>query len=736
MAVKLPDTLVPMADFPSAFAKDVQFTDGENLQDKLDNGKLGSSSSGTGLTTGQAQQLQTAYEHSQSPHVQTSDIPTRVSELENDSSFVTTTELKDAISKIEISGGTGISYASVDVSTDKFVMYKPGFVLSSTSTTINEGSSTKFTVKLEEAPSENITVTLTSSNENITVSPSRLTFTSSNYNVAQTVTVNTAEALDFIDWSGNIIVSSAGYNNATFTVNCKNISVNYGNIVTSLSSLTILEGNSGTFTVKLGSQPTQSQTVSLSSNNTDVTLSPNTLTFTPSNYNTAQTVTVAAAEDSDETNDSATITLTSSNVPKVTVSVTVNDNDVAVYGEMSLSTTSLTINEGSSGTFTVKLNQQPTVTEVISIASNDTNITINPTSLTFTPSNYNTPQTVTVNASEKSGIEDWTGALTLTSDKISSKTINISVKNITEIPLTNISIDATAEVMEGKSITLTPVLTPSNATLKELTWTASNGNVTVKNGVITGITAGESIVTVTSANDDSITASCTVTITEAVVEPMIWHFDAQQQDNSERTSMFRLSDLNGSDIVLPNTLHSAGSNKQAAYNIETHWAGGAYIINDGTSYCLQTDLSALSPLFDKDFTIQINYSLLDNSAGNMLWLGTYSNYSCCLSVRQNKVKLGDTNLNTSTLSTTEQIQLIIAYEKSTNSMKVWVNGTQEYNSTLPRTLDTLESFGVGTGRLNGSGKLKLYSLRIYNYVISDEVASELYTTEKAIEGRL
>ena len=43
MAVKLPDTLVPMADFPSAFAKDVQFTDGENLQDKLNKGKLGSS---------------------------------------------------------------------------------------------------------------------------------------------------------------------------------------------------------------------------------------------------------------------------------------------------------------------------------------------------------------------------------------------------------------------------------------------------------------------------------------------------------------------------------------------------------------------------------------------------------------------------------------------------------------------------------------------------------------------
>lgn len=85
MAVKLPDTLVPMADFPSAYAKDVQFTDGENLQDKLDKGKLGSSSSGTGLTNEQAQQLTTAYEHSQSYHV-TMDkvneaIDTKMSEL-------------------------------------------------------------------------------------------------------------------------------------------------------------------------------------------------------------------------------------------------------------------------------------------------------------------------------------------------------------------------------------------------------------------------------------------------------------------------------------------------------------------------------------------------------------------------------------------------------------------------------------------------------------------------------
>ena len=88
-------------------------------------------SSSAGLTPEQAQQLQTAYEHSQSTHVQASDIPTRVSKLENDSSFVTTSELNAAISRIEVSGGTGILYTPVDVSNDTFVIYKPGFVLSS-----------------------------------------------------------------------------------------------------------------------------------------------------------------------------------------------------------------------------------------------------------------------------------------------------------------------------------------------------------------------------------------------------------------------------------------------------------------------------------------------------------------------------------------------------------------------------------------------------------------------------
>ena len=48
MAIKLADTLAPMADFPAVEAKDVAFNDNKSLQKKYDNGELGGGGSGSG----------------------------------------------------------------------------------------------------------------------------------------------------------------------------------------------------------------------------------------------------------------------------------------------------------------------------------------------------------------------------------------------------------------------------------------------------------------------------------------------------------------------------------------------------------------------------------------------------------------------------------------------------------------------------------------------------------------
>ena len=64
-------------------------------------------------------------------------------------------------------------------------------------------------------------------------------------------------------------------------------------------------------------------------------MSPSTLTFTPSNYSTNQTVTVNAIKDSTSYVDNSTqITLTSNNVESKTISLTVKNTDQAPGGDL------------------------------------------------------------------------------------------------------------------------------------------------------------------------------------------------------------------------------------------------------------------------------------------------------------------------------------------------------------------------------------------------------------------
>ncbi|HHQ6722153.1 TPA: Ig-like domain-containing protein [Serratia fonticola] len=85
------------------------------------------------------------------------------------------------------------------------------------------------------------------------------------------------------------------------------------------------------------------------------------------------------------------------------------------------------------------------------------------------------------------------------------------------IPVTGVTLDkATATVVAGASLTLTPTIAPASATNRGVTWTSSApGNVMVTNkGVITGLTPGTSTITV-KTTDGAKTATCVVTVTAA-----------------------------------------------------------------------------------------------------------------------------------------------------------------------------------------------------------------------------
>ncbi|HEX4829671.1 MAG TPA: cellulase family glycosylhydrolase [Trebonia sp.] len=66
-------------------------------------------------------------------------------------------------------------------------------------------------------------------------------------------------------------------------------------ITASPASLSVAQGHTGTFTLKLSAAPASNESVTVAaSGNSGLTASPGTLTFTPANYATAQTVTVTA----------------------------------------------------------------------------------------------------------------------------------------------------------------------------------------------------------------------------------------------------------------------------------------------------------------------------------------------------------------------------------------------------------------------------------------------------------
>ena len=186
-----------------------------------------------------------------------------------------------------------------------------------------------------------------------------------------------------------------------------------GRVTVTPTALTVIEGSSATYTVALDTAPSGEVTVTIGGVAGDVTATPASLTFTGGNYSTAQTVTVTAAEDDDAVPDAAlTLTHRASGGGYGTVSidavtVTITEDDEA---GVTLSASTLAIEEGSSGNYTVVLDSQPVGGEVtVTPASADSSaLTVMPDALRFTAANWNTPQTVTVTAARDDDTDDET----------------------------------------------------------------------------------------------------------------------------------------------------------------------------------------------------------------------------------------------------------------------------------------------------------------------------------------
>ncbi len=336
---------------------------------------------------------------------------------------------------------------------------------------IDEGGSGTFEVSLSTAPNANVTVSLSKTNDDITLSPSSLTFTTTDYG-AKSVTVNADEDADTTDDSDTITLTASGGIDAPNVTKSVSVTDNddapapSGTIVLSdTTTLNIDEGGSESFEVSLSAAPNANVRVSLTKTNSDITLSPSSLTFDTSNYGTGQRVTVNAAEDADTTNDSDIITLSASGgitAPQVRKSVSVTDNDGSSTPSGTIQVTpsrTLTIAEGSSGSFDVSLSAAPNANVRVSLTKTNSDITLSPSSLTFDTSNYGTGQRVTVNAAEDADTTNDSDTITLTASG------GITAPRVTK----------SVSVRDNDSPTTPPTTNPYDGTLVFL----PAGNITI-----------------------------------------------------------------------------------------------------------------------------------------------------------------------------------------------------------------------------------------------------------------
>jgi glucose/arabinose dehydrogenase len=188
------------------------------------------------------------------------------------------------------------------------------------------------------------------------------------------------------------------------------------NLIVFPTAMNVVEGGASVLSIRLNAAPATSVTVNVAriSGDTDLAITSGaTLTFTPANYATPQLVTISAAEDADKANDSAVFRVSSAGLQSYDIFVNGIDNDEP---QLVLSTSALTVNEGSSSTFTVRLASAPTANVSVTVArtAGDADIAVaGGSALTFTPTDFATPKTVTIAAAEDADNADDTATISV-----------------------------------------------------------------------------------------------------------------------------------------------------------------------------------------------------------------------------------------------------------------------------------------------------------------------------------
>ena len=240
-----------------------------------------------------------------------------------------------------------------------------------------------YTMNLNSRPTDTVTVTIGGSDPAVslsgdTLTNNQLTFTTTNWNTAQTITVTPVKDDNAAGETVTLTHTVSGGDYAGIAADSVTVNLTDSdarNLVLSEESLAVTEGDATgvSYTVKLATQPSDTVTVTISGHDgadltlSGTTLTNNQLTFTTTNWGTAQTVTVKPGDDDNTDNESETLAHTAFGGDYVNVTkdlpVSITDDEVPVT--VQFGATTYEVVEGETVTVAVTLSADPERTVVI-----------------------------------------------------------------------------------------------------------------------------------------------------------------------------------------------------------------------------------------------------------------------------------------------------------------------------------------------------------------------------------
>ena len=341
----------------------------------------------------------------------------------------------------------------------------PTVSLSMDTLTVEEGDSAIYTVVLASQPTADVTITVSPpSDSSISVDNATLTFTDTDWNVEQTVTVSAAADDNTVTDTAVISHTAASTDTDYNGITVENVTVTIHDgsfrirIEDGDEALTVTEGDSAgaELCFRLSDVPTEDVTVTLAPDgDSELHIYPAEFTIAGSDEFCAV---VTAGPDPDADNDEATVTLQAAGggydgAPAEEAVVTVQDLGSSPPRGVYISVQDLAIQEGDSPTYVVALTSQPTGDVTIEItAFNDdgsdgrNNVNTVPDSvrpprdsrsLAFTTENWHVAQTVTVNSTEDPDADDHMATVFHTvsgadygANNVTAQSIRVSVEDV------------------------------------------------------------------------------------------------------------------------------------------------------------------------------------------------------------------------------------------------------------------------------------------------------------------